>query len=603
MTKPKSRALRRFVEDLEPRTLLAGNGLSASYYNNIDFTGASVSRVDATVNFDWKGLSPASGIAGDTFSVRWTGQIVPRYSQEYTFSTVSDDGVRLWVNGKQIINKWSNHPPETDRANVTLVAGQKYDIKLEYYQNYGGSVAALWWNSASQKGEIIPQAQMYSTTGGTTTTPPPVTPPPVTPPTVSPALKVSSNGRYLTKADGSPFFYLADTAWQMTVKLNRADVDYYFADRAGKGFNVVQIVAVDETYKTKNQYGQTPFVNNNPATINGAFFDQMDYIVNKARSYGMYVAMIPTWGRNVADPNLRIFNTTTAYNYGKFLGTRYRNSPNIIWMNGGDWAVSDATTKAIWQSLAKGLGDGDGGGHLMTFHPRGNAASRTYWSNESWLDFDMIQSGHTRDSGSYNLVTAEYIKSPVMPVIEGEPNYEDIPAGPVSGSTTGPLLDAYDVRKKAYWDIFAGAAGTAYGSNEVYQFSPGGGSQLNWKTALNLPGASDVVLLKKLMESRAYLTRVPDQTIVTSATLSGTDHIQATRDANGSFAMVYSASGKAFTVNMTKVTGTTAVNASWFDPRTGQVTAIGRFANTGTRTFTPPSAGYGQDWVLILDRA
>jgi hypothetical protein len=387
------------------------------------------------------------------------------------------------------------------------------------------------------------------------------------------------------------------------VKLDRAGVDQYLKDRAAKGFNVIQVVALDGTYARKNRYGQAPLLNNNPATPNSAYFDHLDYIVSKAASYGIYVAMVATWGKNVADPTSRIFNTSNAYTYGHYLGARYRNASNVIWINGGDWAVSDATTANIWRALAQGLTDGDGGVHLMTFHPRGGAASRTYWANESWLDFDMIQSGHTRDSASYSMIGTEYARSPVMPVIEGEANYEDLPVNAASGSTSGPLLNAYDVRKKAYWDVFAGAAGTAYGADEVYQFSTGGGpSGLTWQAALNLPGAGQMKYLRSLMESRTYLTRVPDQSVVTSSVYSGTDRIQATRDAGGRFAMVYSASGRAFTVNMSKVTGTSGVNAAWFDPRTGKVIAIGRFADMGTRTFTPPTSGSGQDWVLTLDR-
>src|SRR4051812_49093550 len=94
-----SSALLQAIEALEGRTLLAGNGLAAVYFNNADLTGSTVSRTDATVNFNWAGAKPANTIAGDTFSVRWTGQVQANYSQTYTFSTVSDDGVRLWVNG------------------------------------------------------------------------------------------------------------------------------------------------------------------------------------------------------------------------------------------------------------------------------------------------------------------------------------------------------------------------------------------------------------------------------------------------------------------------------------------------------------------------
>jgi hypothetical protein len=605
-------------EPLESRRLLAGNGLAAVYFDNTDLTGTSVARTDATVNFNWAGARPTSALAGDTFSVRWTGQVQANYSQTYTFSTVSDDGVRLWVNGSLLINQWNRHAAREDKGTtITLAAGQKYDIKLEYFQSYGGAIAQLYWASASQAKQIVPQAQLYSTATPVTppsTIPPTPVPPPAPTPTPTPipartgALSVSANGRYLQHADGTPFFYLADTAWQMPIKLNKADVDYYLNDRARKGFTAIQMVALD-TPSDRNQYGQQALLNNNPATPNEAFFQQIDYIVNKAASLGLYVAMVPTWGRNVGELGDRMFNTSNAYAYGKFLGTRYHNASNIIWINGADTAVSNATAADIWRSLAKGLGDGDGGTHLMTFHPLGGRTSLTYWSNtESWLDFDMLQSGHARDSAAYNMVTTDYNKN-AMPVIEGEANYEDIPTGAFSGNLNTPLLDAYDVRKKAYWETFAGAAGTAYGANEVYQFyvpGQGGeiGAKLYWKDALNLPGATQVKNLRALMESRAYYSRVPDQSVVVSSTFSGTDHIQATRDANGSFAMVYSASGLPFTVNMSKITGGTGmVNAAWYDPRTGKVTAIGKFANTGTRTFTPPTRGYGQDWVLTLDRA
>ena len=599
---PLRRAVSPAVEALEPRAMLAGNGLAAVYYNNADFTGSTVGRVDASVNFNWKGGTPAPHISSDTFSVRWTGQVQAGYSQTYTFFTQSDDGVRLWVNGRQIINHWNNHAAREDSGAIALQADQKYDIKLEYYNNFGGSVAQLSWASASQAKQIVPQAQLYSTS--TVVTPPPVTPPPVT---ATGSLRVSSNGRYLINADGTPFFYMADTAWQVPAKLTREDVNYYLAQRAAQGFNVIQIVALDGTYSAKNRYGQAPLLNDNPATPNSAYFDQIDYIVSKAASYGIYVAMVATWGKNVANPNTRIFNATTAYSYGHFLGARYRDASNIIWINGGDYTVPDSTTANIWRALAEGLGNGDQGVHLMTFHPRGGQASRSYWANESWLDFDMLQSGHTRDSAAYDLVTAEYIKNPLMPVIEGEANYEDIPVGAFQGNLSGPLLDAYDVRKKAYWETFAGAAGTAYGANEVFQFWSAGmsadmGAHLDWHDALNLPGATQMQFLKSLMQSRAYLTRIQDQTVITSANFTGTDRIQATRDSAGTFAMVYSASGKAFIVNMAKITGE-QVNAAWYNPRTGQVIAIGKFANTGTRTFMPPTQGYGQDWVLALDRA
>ncbi|MBL8792665.1 MAG: Ig-like domain-containing protein [Planctomycetia bacterium] len=144
------------------RTAPAVNGLTATYFDNKDFTGASVSRIDSTVNFNWGSGSPAAGIGADTFSARWTGKIKPRYSQTYTFYTTSDDGVRLWINGQLLIDQWNDHSPTTHSGTITLQANQLYDIRLEYYENGGGAVMKLEWQSASQAREVVPLSQLFS---------------------------------------------------------------------------------------------------------------------------------------------------------------------------------------------------------------------------------------------------------------------------------------------------------------------------------------------------------------------------------------------------------------------------------------------------------
>lgn len=149
-----------------------GTGLTGQYYDNMDFTTLKLTRTDATINFDWGSGSPNSAIGADTFSVRWTGQVQPRYSQTYTFYTNSDDGVRLWVNGQQIINNWTDHAPTENSGAIALTAGQKYNITLEYYENGGGAAIRLYWSSPSQAKEIIPQSQLYPS-GGTSPTPTP----------------------------------------------------------------------------------------------------------------------------------------------------------------------------------------------------------------------------------------------------------------------------------------------------------------------------------------------------------------------------------------------------------------------------------------------
>jgi len=140
-----------------------GDGLTAEYYNTIDLSGSPVlTRIDTTVDFYWGGSSPASSVNNDNFSVHWSGQVMPCYSETYSFRTRSDDGIRLWVDGDPIISNWTNHGSTYDVGTIDLVAGKHYDIVLEFFENSGGAVAELAWYSASQALEIIPRSQLFS---------------------------------------------------------------------------------------------------------------------------------------------------------------------------------------------------------------------------------------------------------------------------------------------------------------------------------------------------------------------------------------------------------------------------------------------------------
>jgi hypothetical protein len=176
---------------------------------------------------------------------------------------------------------------------------------------------------------------------------------------------------------------------------------------------------------------------------------------------------------------------------------------------------------------------------------------------------------------------------------------------PVMGRPEHGFFDAYDARKAAYWSLFAGAHGHTYGANGVFQFSKSTtpdrfGSRLPWHEAIDLPGATQMGYTRRLLESRPYLERIPDPRLVVSAPGLGTDHVRATRSVDGSYALIYSASGKPFTVDLTRLSGQSIV-ASWFDPRDGTAQSFDRFPREATRAFNPPSNGRDNDWVLILD--
>lgn len=141
-----------------------GNGLSATYFDNANFTGTTVTRVDPTVDFNWASGSPAAGIGVDTFSVRWTGQVEPPVSGTYTFYTQSDDGVRLCVNGQQVINNWTDHASTENSGTIAMTAGLRYDIRMEFYENGGSALARLSWSSgASVPKAVVPSGRLFPT--------------------------------------------------------------------------------------------------------------------------------------------------------------------------------------------------------------------------------------------------------------------------------------------------------------------------------------------------------------------------------------------------------------------------------------------------------
>ena len=509
-------------------------------------------------------------------------------------------GLLAAVNAAGVALQWT--------LNSTSQTGLKIERRLQsqgtnaYTQiGYAGGTATAWSDSTAAAGmQYVYRIRItngasdsgYSNEAATA----------ASPVTQSTGLRVSADGHYLVNADGSAFTWVADTAWRLFNVPSRADADLYLQDRANKGFTVIQAVLVNDS-APQNFNGQSPFIKNDPGKPNPAYFTYVDTLVNDAQALGFTLAISPAWCNKVAGPDHQIFTAATARSFGQYLGSRYKGK-NIIWMLGGDARIN--TAQASWDAMADGLNAGSGGANLVTFHPRGGFSSSNGYANDPRVQFNMVQSGHSADSANYDMIAADYALSPAKPTIDAEANYEEIPNNLGKGSSP---ITAYDVRKKAYWSLFAGAFGVTYGDMNVYQFwTPTGAisdfptaPMTTWKQALDAPGARQMQFVKKLIQSRPILSRIPDQSLITSGSGTGTDHLQATRDANGSYALVYSASGQLLSVDLSKLTGT--VSANWYDPRDGSYTPIDTYPNTGTRDFTPPSSGEGNDWVLVLDDA
>ncbi len=436
-------------------------------------------------------------------------------------------------------------------------------------------------------------------------------------------LKVSENKRFIVTADGQPFFYLGDTAWELFHRLNREEADRYLKNRADKGFTVIQAVALAELdgLNDPNPYGHRPLVNNDPTKpdvkdgANNDYWDHVDYIVRKADSLGLYIGFLPTWGdkwNKKWGVGPEVFTTQNAEAYGQWLGQRYKDQNNIIWILGGDRPVESELHSEINRAMAKGIRKGDGGAHLMTLHPTGGRGSAEWFHNDDWLDFNMRQNGHVPEfNPRYEMTKADYDRTPIKPVIDGEPIYEDHPIS-FKAKELGHSVAA-DVRRPLYWDLFTGAFGHTYGHHSVWQMWQPGRQPINnplmpWFEAIDQPGAAQMQYGRWLMESRPFLTRVPDDSVIVTADPpssvpgAGAKRYVATRDTEGSYAMVYVPAGRAFKVNLGKLSGD-KVKAWWFNPRNGKATLIGTFAKTPERQFAPPDAGENLDWVLVLDDA
>ena len=428
-----------------------------------------------------------------------------------------------------------------------------------------------------------------------------------------PNLNVNANRRFLETETGNPFFYLGDTAWEIFHRLDRNDTVKYLVDRHRKGFNVVQAVILAElnALEVPNTFGHKPFENADPASpmvVVGAYdyWDHVDYVIDKAETLKMYVGLLPTWGKYVCsgwrDGKVDgIFDERNARCYGRFVGNRFADRTNIIWVLGGDRAAPTRESQAIWDSMARGIQEGltEKGktAPLITYHPTAPQSSSEFFNDKEWLSFNAVQSGHKRETNNWELISRDYELKPTRPTLDMEPNYVQM----------NSWTDA-DARRAAYWAVLAGACGHTYGHNSVWQmWGPNAEerrAEVNyyWYDALSAPSSQQMGYLRSLMESRAFVTLRPDQSLLNFRechTNEDETHIRAARGSG--FLFVYSASGRAFVLDLRPMGGE-RLRAWWFDPRTGRAEMLAEFESAGSRLFDPPGEVHREnDWLLVVD--
>jgi hypothetical protein len=435
------------------------------------------------------------------------------------------------------------------------------------------------------------------------------------------SLRISENRRFLVRVNGAPFYWFGDTAWEIFHRSNREDAEHYLKKRAEQRFTVIQAVVLAEFQgiREPNAYGDLPLMGEDPTRPQEAYFRHVDWIVSRANELGLTIGMLPTWGDKVGKTHgdgPRIFNRRNARIYGEFLGERYKNA-DLVWIIGGDRAVDDREKRGTWRSLGEGLRAGDNGQHLLTFHPRGGddqiSTSATVFPNDDpLLDFNMRQNGHFNGTATWARIASDYARTPVKPVIDGEPIYEDHPIG--FEAVKFGYSTASDCRRFLYWDLFSGAFGHTYGHHSVWQMhSTARGEGINkpindWHEAIDSPGAWQMRHGRALLESRPFLTRIPDNSLIVPASVpnavpgAGTKFMNATRSREGGYGMIYSATSRGYTLDPGALSGE-SLHFWWFDPRDGTHIDLGTFPRSKLVEVTPPNKGEDVDWVLVVDDA
>lgn len=405
-------------------------------------------------------------------------------------------------------------------------------------------------------------------------------------------LHVDATGRHFVRQDGSLFFYLADTAWELTHKCTREQILRYLTVRGQQGFNAVQVAALPEKdgLRRPNAYGELPLADMDPLKPREAYFQHLDFLLEEAGKRDMLVALLPTWGdkwNQKTGSGPEIFTERTAYFYGRWIAGRYRERENLIWVLGGDRPVDTKEQEAVMDAMGRGLREGDGGSHLMTFHPCGAATSLDFLKGKDYLDFHTSQSGH----GLECYDSMEYLRAlrdgEHKPFMDMECRYEKQEA--CFNASYGYRWDSHDVRRNAYWNLCMGVCGHTYGHDSIWQLLPG------WEQALEDPGAWEAQYVKRLALSRDYIgfREAPELLLRESM---GLDAMAAGRGAN--YAYWYTPQGSPIFADL-KTLGS-VLKMSWYNPRSGEERPFA-IVGGGENVFVPASSGKNGDWILIAD--
>jgi hypothetical protein len=413
-------------------------------------------------------------------------------------------------------------------------------------------------------------------------------------------LEVSANHRYLVDRNNHPFLIVGDSPQTPMGRVSMTDWEFYVANRQGYGINALWVHVMCRDNEFCNKDGSTPdgivpfLTEGDLATPNPAYFARLDKLLGIAAAHGMVVLLTPVETSGWLGI-LKSNGPDKAFAFGQYLGQRYRDVPNIIWMHGNDFQTwKDPADDAVVLAVARGIRSEDRN-HLHTIEL--NYLDSGSMDDPNWRGMIDLDAAYTY-SPTYERVLHEYDRKDFKPEFLVEATYE-------FEHDSRPST----LRRQEYWAMLSGAAGQLYGSGVTWTWPRG------WRLMLDTPGVAQLSQMKSLFAGLDWQDLVPDQNhaIVTVGagdpaplrTGSVRSDFYATTAAtpDGRLAMSYLPSAREIAVDMSRLAG--PVRARWYDPTDGRFSEIegSPLPNSGTARFHPPGKNRDgdEDWVLVLE--
>lgn len=440
--------------------------------------------------------------------------------------------------------------------------------------------------------------------------------------------KLHIEGRSFYDGDSQPFFWTACTAWELFHKLTLPEAERYLRNRAEKGFNVVQAVAVcelDGLHTPTYEGGHLPFSDLTTLKPNEAYFDHLRAVTVLANQLGITLALVPMWGSHWSVNNswgqdkAPLFNRHNVATFCRYLSDKLEGT-GIIWMIGGDRAIASDDQRQLLEEMASGLRSGSSGDAPITVHSQGGRSTLDMTGDRPWHDFVVWQTGHMGQAyPSWRPIEMDYQRQQ-KPVLDSEPCYEAHPVmcqHQFKRSQDASRFTDREVRRTSYWSVFAGGAGITYGCYSLWQMrrpeddavaipesaasTYQGDTIPYWFEVLNYPGAFNIGTLRWFIESLPRWWQCePDQALLLNANPTDHKHCRAMRDSQRGWIAVYIPEQQNVVVDVRDFADS-GFTISWFDPRYGVMNRVSSdISETFFLSIDPPNTG--TDWVLVLSK-